>query len=122
MSSFAGIEFKVQAVNGHQWPRPPRLQDTPPSWSATIVVDTKAQLEDLEGWFSTVDSRRALRFLTWTHIVKAGPGAEDLIVPSSGSGEENLVTQTNAILVGFEPRGDGWRFGRYLIDVEFVFP
>jgi hypothetical protein len=122
MSSFAGIEFKVQAVDSFKWQVPPRVQDSPRTWSGTIQVDTHAQFEDLAAWFCTVDSRRALRSLTWTHIVKAGPGKADLIVPASGSGEDNFVTYVGAILTRFDPKGDGWRFGRYFIDVEALLP
>lgn len=117
MSSFAGIEFQVHAVNQHQWDRPGRAQDSPRTWGGTITVNAHSDMQNLEGWFTTIDARRALMSRTWTIITKAGPGGDDLVVPSSG---HTLVTHTPAYLTRFEPRGDGWKYGRYFIEVEFT--
>lgn len=120
MASFAGIEFKVQAVNSYMWPGLPRTPDSPIVWSATVTVDTRTKLNNLINWWTTLDSRRGLKMRTWTHIVKAGPGASTLIVPGSGGGPSNLVTRTNVYLTRIEWRGDAWREGRYFVDVEFT--
>lgn len=119
MSSFAGIEFKVVAVDEYKWLAPSRSQDAPRVWSGTIQLDSLEDLNSLEDWFCTIDSRRGLRSKTWVHIIKAGDGYNTLDIPF---GFTRRRTIAQAILTRIEPQADGWRDGRYFADVEFTLP
>lgn len=112
--SYGGINFAVRP-NGGKLTIADKTADRPRRIEADIIIEGSTAYNAFLALHSIMLWDRALGFTTWTPRVKAGHGADTLILPKHMVGSDKTATYTNAYLVTITPETDAGHGGRHYV-------
>lgn len=119
--SYGGVPLNVRMDRGLV-PGIVRAGDKPRTYTATVELDSRDDYNDLLDLWSVVRWRRPLGKRAWTPRVEAGPGANTLVIPGTGTGAGSESTHADAYLVKIDAQGSIGHAGVFVAQLVFELP